>query len=171
MRAPKPFGCQEIAVRHASRPRPANPAPAAAWPAILAALLSAGSAVPILALAAGPAAAAAAGAPCQLTPFQVQFGSDAETRMTVRTGQTCGVSMLMGGRGRTVSGGGPNGMEVGEAPVHGVAKTFGLNAWGYASKPGYTGQDRFVILSSGELMGEHIIRGTSRITVNVDVVP
>ena len=135
--------------------------------------LAAGLAVPVLPLAAGAAAAAPTPAPsvCQLTPFQVQFGSDAETRMRVRSGQTCGVSMLMGGRGRTVSGGGPNGMQVGEAPAHGVARTFGLNAWAYASKPGYTGQDRFVILSSGELMGERIIRGTSRITVDVDVVP
>ena len=79
--------------------------------------------------------------------------------------------MMMRGRGRTVSGGGPNGMQVGEMPAHGVARTFGLNAWGYASKPGYAGPDRFVILSSGELMGERIIRGTSRITVDVDVVP
>lgn len=137
------------------------PRPFAALVAALAAL-----SVPALASAAGPAAAT-----CQLTPFQVQFGVDAETHMTVGSGQTCGVSMQMGGRGRTVSGGGPNGMEVGEAPTHGVAKTFGLNAWGYASRPGYTGQDRFVILSSGEIMGERIIRGTSHITVDVDVVP
>ena len=117
-------------------------------------------------LATGPALAT----DCHVDPFQLFFGSDVETHMTVRSGTTCGVSFLQGGPGRTISAGGINRLLISQAPQHGRASTSGFDSWGYASQKGYVGHDRFVVESAGELMYRRIIRGTSNITVEVDVV-
>ena len=119
-----------------------------------------------VALAASPARAA----DCQVDPFQLFFGSDVETHMTVRSGATCGVSFMAGGRGRTVSAGGINRLLISQQPQHGRAGTSGFTSWGYASQKGYVGHDRFVVESADEIMYDRIIRGTSNITVDVDVV-
>lgn len=120
----------------------------------------------MVALAASPARAA----DCQVDPFQLFFGSDVETHMTVRSGTTCGVSFMAGGRGRTISAGGINRLLIAQPPQHGRAGTVGFTSWGYASQKGYVGHDRFVVESAGEIMYDRIIRGTSNITVDVDVV-
>lgn len=124
--------------------------------------------VPLLALASGPAAAAAT---CQIAPFDLSFGSDGETTMVVRSGAVCGVSFVQGGRGRTVSAGGINHLGISEQGLHGRAGTSGYNGWGYQSQKGYVGKDRFVLEVGGEIMYSRVIRGTSHITVDVDVVP
>lgn len=122
----------------------------------------------LLALAASPAAAAGT---CQVTPFQLNFGQDVETRMVVRSGTVCGASFVQGGRGRTISAGGINHLGIAEQAQHGRAGTSGMTTWGYQSQKGYVGGDRFVVESSGEIMYDRVIRGVSRITVDVDVVP
>ena len=117
------------------------------------------------------AAAPAFAANCQVTPYQLFFGSDGSTRMVVKSGAVCGVSFTQGGRGRTVSAGGVNHLAISEQAAHGRAGTQGLTSWGYASQKGYVGPDRFVLEVGGEIMAERILRGTSHITVDVDVVP
>ena len=122
----------------------------------------------IVALSAGPSFAAA---DCRITPFTLSFVSDTETTMVVRSGSVCGVSFVQSGRGRTVSAGGVNHLAVSEQGMHGRAGTSGLNAWGYQSQKGYIGKDRFVLEVGGEIMYNRAIRGTSHVTVDVDVVP
>jgi hypothetical protein len=124
--------------------------------------------VPVVLLTASPALAAAN---CQITPFTISFVSDSETTMVVRSGSVCGASFISGGRGRTVSAGGINHLAVFEQGAHGRAGTSGFNVWGYQSQKGYVGRDRFVLEVGGEIMYERVIRGTSHVTVNVDVVP
>lgn len=128
-----------------------------------------------LALASGPALAAppapAGPSNCHVESFQLFFGSDVETHMTVRSGAVCGVSFVQGGRGRTVSAGGINRMGVSEQAQHGRAGTSGFSSWGYASQKGYVGPDRFVLEIGGEIMYDRVIRGTSHVTVDVNVVP
>lgn len=123
-----------------------------------------------IALSSALAASPALAADCHVDPFQLFFGSDVETHMTVRSGATCGVSFLQGGRGRTISAGGINRLLISEQPQHGRAGTSGFTSWGYASQKGYVGHDRFVVESAGEIMYDRIIRGTTNITVDVDVV-
>ena len=91
--------------------------------------------------------------------------------MVVRSGAVCGVSFTQGGLGRTVSAGGINRLAIGEQAAHGRAGTSGLNSWGYVSQKGFTGKDRFVLEVGGEIMYNRVIRGTSHVTVDVDVVP
>ncbi len=117
---------------------------------------------------AGPACAAAN---CQIAPFTLSFVSDSETTMVVRSGSVCSVNFLSGGRGRTVSAGGINHLAVSEQGAHGRAGTSGFNVWGYQSQKGYVGHDRFVLEVGGEIMYNRVIRGTSHVTVAVDVVP
>ena len=123
--------------------------------------------VAVLLPAAGPAFAAN----CQVDPFQLFFGSDGTTHMVVKSGAVCGVSFTQGGRGRTVSAGGVNHLAISEPAAHGRAGTSGMTSWGYAPQKGYVGHDRFVLEVGGEIMAERIFRGTSHITVDVDVVP
>lgn len=125
-----------------------------------------------LALTATPAlAATSAPANCHVEPFQLNFGVDVETRMTIKSGAVCGVSFTQSGLGRTVNAGGINHMAISEQPRHGRAGTSGFTSWGYASQKGYVGADRFVVEAGGEIMSNRVIRGTSQITVDVDVVP
>lgn len=130
-------------------------------------LLHRSASILILAVAAGPAAAAS----CHVDPFQVHFGTDSQTHMVVKSGMTCGVSFVQGGLGRTVNAGGINQLTISEQASHGRAGTTGLTAWGYQSQKGYAGKDRFVVETGGEIMGDRVIRGTSHFTVDVDVVP
>ena len=123
------------------------------------------AAVLLAVLAASPAEAAT----CHVDSFQLNFGQDIETRMTVTSGAVCGVSFVQGGRGRTVSAGGINHLAIAEQASHGRAGMSGLTSWGYASQKDYVGQDRFTVESGGEIMYDRVIRGTSRITVDVDV--
>ncbi len=125
----------------------------------------------ILILAASTWPAAAAPGACHVDPFQLSVGADVETHMVVKSGAVCGVSFVQGGRGRTVSAGGINRLGISEQAGHGRAGTSGMTSWGYASQKGYVGHDRFVVESSVEIMYDRILRGTSHITVDVDVVP
>ena len=125
----------------------------------------------VMVLVIGIASTPAWAATCHIDPFQATFGSDVETRMVVKSGTTCGVSMLMGGPGRTVNAGGPTSMAISQQAAHGVARTSGTNQWGYTPQRGYVGQDRFVVDSTGEIMAQRIYRGTSHFTIDVDVVP
>lgn len=122
-----------------------------------------------LCLAAGPALAATS--PCRVDPFQMSIGSDAATHMVVRSGATCGVSFGQRSTGRSIAAGGINHVAVAEQASHGQAGTSGTSTWGYRSQKGYTGKDRFVIEAGGEVLYDRVIRGTSHVTVDVDVVP
>ncbi|MGI3902075.1 MAG: hypothetical protein ACRYGP_26370 [Janthinobacterium lividum] len=121
-------------------------------------------------LLAGLTASPALAATCQITPFELSFTNDSATTMVVTSGSVCGVNFISGGRGRTVSAGGINHLAVAEQGTHGRAGTQGFNVWGYQSQKGYVGKDRFVLEVGGEIMYNRVIRGTSHVTVDVDVV-
>ncbi len=123
----------------------------------------------ILGLAAAASPASAAG--CHVDSFSFIFGSDAQTHMTVKSGQLCNVSMRMGLRMRSANVGGPSDVSVAEQAAHGVASTPDLQNWNYVSRPGYVGKDRFVIQETGEVMARYVYSGTSHFTVDVDVMP
>lgn len=123
-----------------------------------------------LLLAGSFAVSPAMAATCHINPFELTFTNDSATTMVVTSGSVCGVNFISGGRGRTVSAGGINHLVIAEQGVHGRAGTQGFNVWGYQSQKGYVGKDRFVLEVGGEIMYDRVIRGTSRVTVDVDVV-
>ncbi len=117
---------------------------------------------------AGPALAS----DCRIQNFQFVFGSDAQTRMVVRSGRLCKISMQMGLTYQQAYVGGPGAISVSMPASHGVASTPTLQTWSYVSQPGYVGKDHFVFDESGEVMTtRRVLRGTSHIDVDVDVVP
>lgn len=124
----------------------------------------------VLGLATSPSPAFAVG--CHVDSFSFVFGVDAQTHMTVKSGQLCNIAMRMGLRMRSANVGGPSDMSVAEQAAHGVASVPDLQNWNYVSRPGYVGKDRFVLQDTGEVMTtRHVYNGTSHITVDVDVVP
>ena len=117
---------------------------------------------------AGPALAS----DCRIDQFSIVFGSDSQTRMVVKTGRLCSIMMHMGLTNRSAYVGGPNAISISTPASHGVASTPTPRTWTYVSQPGYVGQDHFVFDQTGEVMTtRRVVRGTSHIDVDVDVVP
>ena len=117
---------------------------------------------------AGPALAA----DCRIDHFSFVFGSDSQTHMVVKSGRLCTISMRMGLAYRSAYVGGPGAVAVSTPASHGVATTPTLQTWTYVSQAGYVGKDHFVFDETGEVMTtRQVIRGTSHIDVDVDVVP
>ena len=109
---------------------------------------------------------------CQIEHFEFVFGTDAQTRMVVKSGRLCTISMRMGLAYRSAYVGGPGAISVSTPASHGVASTPTLQSWAYVSQPGYVGKDHFVFDETGEVMTtRRVVRGTSHIDVDVDVVP
>ena len=118
--------------------------------------------------AAGPAFAAG----CHVDPFSTVFGADTGTHMTVPSGQRCGITLRMGGRGLSGNVGGAAGVTLDQQAQHGTVTGAGPNHLDYVSQRGYAGPDRFVFERTGESMGRNgksVHRGTSHYTVDVDV--
>ncbi len=109
---------------------------------------------------------------CRFDRFSFVFGSDAQTHMVVRSGRLCTISMRMGLAYRSAYVGGPGAVSVSTPASHGVASTPTLQTWTYVSQKGYVGKDHFVFDETGEVMTtRRVLRGTSHIDVDVDVVP
>ncbi len=80
--------------------------------------------------------------------------------------------MQMGLTYRSAYVGGPGAVSVSVPASHGVASTPTLQTWSYVSQAGYVGRDHFVFDETGEVMTtRRVVRGTSHIDVDVDVVP
>ena len=117
-------------------------------------------------------AAPALAADCRIEHFQFVFGSDAQTRMVVKSGRLCTISRQMGLANRSAYVGGPDATSISTPPSHGVASTPTLQTSTYVSQAGYVGKDHFVFDVTGEVMTtRRVLRGTSHIDVEVDVVP
>ena len=122
----------------------------------------------VMVATAGPALAS----DCRIDRFTIIFGSDSQTRMVVKSGRLCSITMHMGLTQRSAYVGGPGAVSISSPASHGVASTPTLQTWTYVSQPGFVGKDHFVFDESGEVMTpRRVIRGTSHIDVDVDVVP
>jgi hypothetical protein len=100
--------------------------------------------------------AAAQAEDCDLARYNVYFGSDGSTTMTVKSGKICDEPLYSGGLRI-------HGLTISSPAKNGTAFTRG-NDFAYRSRPGFTGTDRFVVAVASYL-------GTSHLTVDVDVVP
>ena len=111
-------------------------------------------------------------ATCSISGYQFMFGQDTETHMIVKSGTLCGSTF-----GKVTSHpalaqiGGPTGTVVSEAATNGTASVLSESHWQYVPRRGFVGKDRFVVAISGEMMGRFVQRGTTHLTVEVDVVP
>lgn len=109
---------------------------------------------------------------CSISGYQFVFGQDAETHMVVKSGSPCGSSF-----GKVTSHpalaqiGDASGTAISQDATNGTASVQGNHRWQYMPSRGFTGKDRFVVAISGEMMGRYVQRGTSHLTVDVDVVP
>jgi hypothetical protein len=94
-------------------------------------------------------------AECYVDRYHFNYGSDTSTIMTVSPATVCGTQQYH--RGTIV-----NDLHIQLPAHHGTAWVEGLNWWGYKSKPGFTGQDSFVVSVNSD-------KGTSLINVTVNV--
>lgn len=105
----------------------------------------------------------ASAADCHVDHYDIIFGTDTSTHMTVRSGKSCGSTIVMR-RGSLQS------LAVAQSPQSGIAAASGFR-WEYKSKPGFSGKDAFIVQGSGEQMGNRgVHRGAVNISVDVDVV-
>ena len=92
------------------------------------------------------------------------FGQDAQEHLTAPTARVCNIGLHF-------HGGGASDLSVTQPPSHGTVTPISSTVLQYSSQPGYKGKDTFTYQVSGELMGRRVQSGTSRIAVDVDVVP
>ncbi len=102
---------------------------------------------------------------CAFQPFSTVPGADIELHWTAKSGRPCNLTLRIG------NGNGATEMRVVEPASNGTATTPSLSSIGYVSRPGFVGQDRFIIERTAESMARVVIRGTAHWTIHVNVVP
>lgn len=120
-----------------------------------------GLAAVFLALQAHPTLAA----DCAFQPFSTVPGADVALHWTAKSGRPCNLTLRIG------NGTGATEMRVVQQARNGTAATPSLSSIRYVSRPGFVGQDRFVIERTAESMARVVIRGTAHWTIDVNVVP
>ena len=103
---------------------------------------------------------------CSVQHYRFVFGSDTDTTMTVKAGTVCTSTITAG---TSISS-----ATIAQAASNGTASILDSHRWSYRPRPGFKGQDTFVLAFSGTGTSNKFGRsltGESKVSVAVDVVP